>query len=177
MIKSIRDMLLINEIKLPLNEDEGKLKEIIEHKLKCRIRSFEIHKKSLDARKDPHFVYSVIVDVDHENRYLSKNVIRYKKEDLSPVHKKRDKICAVIGYGPSGIFSAYRLMEAGFKVIVFEKAKGSKIENRMSKDFSAKVYLIHRQMFSLSKGERGLFPMPSSLPGSRINILNTSLIF
>ena len=116
-------MLLINEIKLPINEDEGKLKEIIERKLKCKIRHFEIHRKSLDARKDPHFVYSVIVDVENEKKYLGKNISLYLKEDLSPEYKKRDKVCAVIGYGPSGIFSAYRLMEAGFKVLVFEKGK------------------------------------------------------
>ena len=116
-------MLLINEIKLPINEDEGKLKEIIERKLKCKIRHFEIHRKSLDARKDPHFVYSVIVDVENEKKYLGKNISLYLKEDLSPEYKKRDKVCAVIGYGPSGIFSAYRLMEAGFEVLVFEKGK------------------------------------------------------
>ena len=116
-------MLLINEIKLPINEDEGKLKEIIERKLKCKIRHFEIHRKSLDARKDPHFVYSVIVDIENEKKYLGKNISLYLKEDLSPECKKRDKVCAVIGYGPSGIFSAYRLMEAGFKVLVFEKGK------------------------------------------------------
>ena len=116
-------MLLINEIKLPINEDEGKLKEIIERKLKCKIRHFEIHRKSLDARKDPHFVYSVIVDIENEKKYLGKNISLYLKEDLSPEYKKRDKVCAVIGYGPSGIFSAYRLMEAGFKVLVFEKGK------------------------------------------------------
>ena len=148
---------MINEIKLPLNEDEGKLKEIIEHKLKCRIRSFEIHKKSLDARKDPHFVYSVIVDVDHENRYLSKNVIRYKKEDLSPVHKKRDKICAVIGYGPSGIFSAYRLMEAGFKVIVFEKGKRIKEREKDVGRFFSEGILDPSSNVQFGEGGAGTF--------------------
>ena len=116
-------MLLINEVKLPLNKDEGKLKETIERKLRCKVRYFEIHRKSLDARKDPHFVYSVIVDVDNEERFVGKNISLYHKEVLSPEYKKRDKTCAVIGYGPSGIFSAYRLMEAGFKVLVFEKGK------------------------------------------------------
>ncbi len=150
-------MLLINEVKLPLNEDEGRLKEIIEHKLRCRIRSLEIHKKSLDARKDPHFVYSVIVDVDHEEKYLSKNAIRYEKENLSPVYKKRDKICAVIGYGPSGIFSAYRLMEAGFKVIVFEKGKRIKERKEDVERFFKEGILDPSSNVQFGEGGAGTF--------------------
>ena len=60
-------MLLINEIKLELNENEDRLKELIEKKLKHKINSFEIKKKSLDARKKPHYVYSVLVDIDDEH--------------------------------------------------------------------------------------------------------------
>ena len=44
-------MLLINELKLNLNEDETKLKHLIEKKLHTNIKSFKIYKKSLDARK------------------------------------------------------------------------------------------------------------------------------
>ena len=116
-------MLLINELKLKLNEDESKLREIIKHKLRCRINSFEIHKKSLDARKEPIYVYSVLVDVDNEDKYVNKYIKKYIKEELNPEYKQRDKKAIVIGYGPSGIFSAYRLIEAGFKVSVFERGK------------------------------------------------------
>ena len=116
-------MLLINELKLKLNEDESKLKELIEHKLKCKINSFEIRKKSLDARKDPIYVYSVLVDVDNENKYLNDKITRFIKEDLNPEYKNRDKDVIIIGYGPSGIFSAYRLIEAGYRVKVFERGK------------------------------------------------------
>ena len=123
-------MLLINEIKLRLDEDESYIKNKIEKFLNASINSFEIKKKSLDARKEPIFVYSVLVDVDNENKYLRKNnVSKYIKEDLKPKFIKRDKKVIVVGYGPSGIFSAYRLIEAGFNVSVFER--GKRIEDRV----------------------------------------------
>jgi len=116
-------MILINEVKLKLNEDESKLKEVIERKLKSKINSFEIKKKSLDARKEPVFVYSVLVDVDNEDKYINDKIKKYVAEDLKPLYRKTDKTAIVIGYGPSGIFAAYRLIEAGFNVVVFEKGK------------------------------------------------------
>ncbi|MDO4198019.1 MAG: hypothetical protein Q4D13_03380 [Erysipelotrichaceae bacterium] len=121
-------MLLINEIKLHIDEDESKLKSLIEKKLKAKINSFEIKRKSIDARKEPVYVYSVLVDVDNEEKYASKDIHLYHKENLEPLYKDRNKTVIVVGYGPSGIFSAYRLCKAGFKVIVFEK--GSRIHSR-----------------------------------------------
>lgn len=116
-------MLLIQNIKLDINQDELELRSIVENKLKTQVKTLEIYKKSLDARKKPIYVYSVLVDVDNEDKYLKKDIYKFIKEDLTPKYIKRDITCAVIGYGPSGIFSAYRLCQAGFKVKVFEKGK------------------------------------------------------
>lgn len=116
-------MLLIKNIKLNIDDDELELKNIIERKLHTEVKSLQIYKKSLDARKKPIYVYSVLVGVDNEDKYIRKDIYKYSKIDLNPIYVKRDINCAVIGYGPSGIFSAYRLCQAGFKVIVFEKGK------------------------------------------------------
>ena len=116
-------MLLIQNIKLDINQDELELRSIVENKLKTQVKTLEIYKKSLDARKKPIYVYSVLVDVDNEDKFLKKDIYKFIKEDLTPKYIKRDITCAVIGYGPSGIFSAYRLCQAGFKVKVFEKGK------------------------------------------------------
>ena len=150
-------MLLINEIKLSLKEDEGRLKDIIEQRLRCRVRYFEIHRKSLDARKDPHYVYSVIVDVDNEEKHLGKNIVRYQKEDLSPEYKERNSVCAIIGYGPSGIFSAYRLMEAGFKVLVFEKGKRIREREKDVERFFREGILDSSSNVQFGEGGAGTF--------------------
>ena len=122
-------MLLINDLKVPLNADENELKKLIEKKLRAKIRNYSIRKRSLDARKEPHYVCSVLVDIDHQERYLKKGISVYIPEDLEPKRIETDETCVIIGYGPSGLFAAYRLHQAGYKVIVFEK--GKRIEERV----------------------------------------------
>lgn len=120
-------MLLISEIKLLPKESETLLKDKIAKILrinKDEIQDYQIFKKSVDARKDVVFKYQVLVNIKNENKYLKiKNVSLYKKQDISV--KKVDSSIRpiVVGYGPSGIFSAYRLAEAGLKPIIFEKGK------------------------------------------------------
>ena len=116
-------MLLIKNIKLPINTNENGIREYLANIFKSDLISFSIHKKSLDARKKPIYVYSVIAKVNNEDKYLSKDIIKYIIPDVKVEYKDRNKTIIIVGYGPSGIFSAYRLIEAGFKVIVFEKGK------------------------------------------------------
>ena len=116
-------MLLIRQIKVPIDHDDAVIKRKIEKKLHHKIKGFMIKKRSLDARKEPFYVYSVLVEIDDESSYLSKDITLYEPEDLHPEHFDRDRTVIVAGYGPSGIFASYRLMEAGYKVIVFEKGK------------------------------------------------------
>lgn len=120
-------MLLINEIKLYLNESEDKLSEIIAKKLGVKvdeIKNLKIKKKSLDARKDPFYSYSCIFDITNEERYENKkNVSKYIKKDLTPKQIKTNEHPIIVGYGPSGIFCAYRLIEAGIIPIVIERGK------------------------------------------------------
>ena len=116
-------MLQIDGIRLGINEDESRLKEKIEKKLRGRVKSFVIRRKSLDARKEPFYVYSVLAEIDHEGKYLNKDIRKYVPADLKAEYRPRDQVCIIAGYGPSGIFAACRLIEAGFRVIVFEKGK------------------------------------------------------
>ena len=150
-------MLLIQDIKLDINEDELELRNIIEKKLKTQVKSFEIYKKSLDARKKPIYVYSVLVSVDNEDKYLRKDIIKYKKENLTPKYKDRDITCAIIGYGPSGIFSAYRLCQAGFKVKVFEKGKRIKQREIDVDNFFKNGVLDENSNVQFGEGGAGTF--------------------
>lgn len=116
-------MLLVNDIKLSIDSSEDKLQAKIEKLFNAKINSYVIKKKSLDARKEPVYVYSVIVDIDNEDKYVTDKIKKYIKVDLNPPHINTNKTVCIVGYGPSGILSAYRLVQAGFKVIVFEKGK------------------------------------------------------
>ena len=121
------NMLLVSEIKLGLNEDEKVLKKRLLKKLKIQekdLLNYQIYKKSIDARKDTVYKIQVLVTVKDEKTYLKyKNVTLYKQTDLKAKHVKSTIRPLVIGYGPSGIFATYRLLEAGLKPIVIEKGK------------------------------------------------------
>lgn len=151
-------MLQVNNIKLKFNENESVLRGLIEKKLKGRIKSFTIKKRSLDARKEPIYVYSVLVDIDNEDKYLKiKDVSKYIEEDLEVKYLERNKTCIVVGYGPSGIFSAYRLTLAGYKVIVIEKGKRIKERVKDVENFFNKGILNENSNVQFGEGGAGTF--------------------
>ncbi len=96
-------------------------------------KNIEISKHSIDARKkdDIRFVYNVDIDV---NDNLEQKLIHYKDVTLVKEYKYEiDKISSdvrpiIIGAGPSGLFSALTMIEAGLKPIIIER--GKKIEER-----------------------------------------------
>ena len=61
-------MIIINNIKLGIDEDTSKLKDKIKKKLKIKYDdfSYEIYRKSIDARKKNNiqFVYQILVDIE-----------------------------------------------------------------------------------------------------------------
>ena len=84
---------------------------------KSRISFFKIVKRSIDARQRDikiRLQFSVVIDepgFKPEKIIFQENDVRQAKE----VH--------IIGTGPAGLFSALRLIELGFKPILFERGK------------------------------------------------------
>ncbi|MBR0461778.1 MAG: hypothetical protein IJJ00_03575 [Erysipelotrichaceae bacterium] len=120
-------MLLISELKLGIDESESELKDLIIRKLKINDKDlfkYSIYKRSLDARKEAVYKYQVLVSIRNEKKYLRiKNVSLYVPENTEVRTVETDIRPVIVGYGPSGIFAAYRLAEAGMRPIVFEKGK------------------------------------------------------
>ncbi len=125
-------MLKINNIKLAV----GSTKEDIIAKVckslkisKDDIKYFEILKESLDARKEPYYLYSVAIDIENKNKYLKyKDISEYTTFEYEYIKVNEDIMVNVVGYGPSGIFAAYNLAKCGIKPIIFER--GSFVEQR-----------------------------------------------
>lgn len=154
-------MLLISELKLKPKEKEDILKKLIINKLHIdekELLNYKIYKKSLDARKDIVYKYQVLIDIQNENRFLNiKNVIKYIPFDTSIKSVKRDIKPIIIGYGPSGIFAAYRLVEAGFKPIIIEKGKRIKERIKDVEEFFNKGILNINSNVQFGEGGAGTF--------------------
>lgn len=122
-------MIRIDQIKMGLDESLQSLSDKIEKTIGQKPAEYFILKKAIDARKkdDIHFVYSVAVKAEKEERILKK-VKNSKPFDNKtyeyPLLKKEMKLRpVVVGSGPAGSFAALCLARAGAKPIIIERGK------------------------------------------------------
>jgi len=106
------------ELKLHTDYSEHDLKKKIEKQLHVGKFSYEILKKSLDARFKPNILWQLRL------RVLSKELkgASFTDEPLPEIpYQKRNKEVVVVGSGPAGFFAAFVLRKAGFGVTLIEK--------------------------------------------------------
>ena len=122
-------MIIINNVRLSLDTDFKNLKSVMEGMLKTPLKSAEIYKKSVDARKknDVNFCCSVLVSADNEQSILkrNKNASPFKKNEYKNPVFSGEKLTrpVVVGFGPAGMFAALVLSRAGVKPIVLERGQ------------------------------------------------------
>jgi uncharacterized protein len=113
------------EMRIAVNSSEDDIKKTIGKKEQLSVFSYQILRKSLDARNKRNIVWQYRIGID------SKEIHRGIKPEYQTIEipkKKYNKTCVIIGSGPAGIFSALVLAEAGIKVTLIER--GSKVETR-----------------------------------------------
>lgn len=135
-------MLRVRQVKVEVSIDNKEnLKKAIAKKIGqslSKIKKFSIKKQSLDARNknEIYYVYEVDVEVEKKEEILKRN--RSKDIMLSPKEEYQFKITGkeklngrpiIVGSGPAGLFTAYLLVEHGYKPLVLER--GEKVENRI----------------------------------------------
>lgn len=130
----------VNNISLNLNESQDVLKGKVSKELRISeedIIGFKIVRESIDARKKDNikFMYSIDVKCNGEKRIIKHAKCKDAKLEEDECYEKivhgSKKINArpvIIGFGPSGIFSALTLAREGYKPIVFER--GEDVDNR-----------------------------------------------
>lgn len=119
-------MLKIDGVRLNIKEDESVLKEKTEKLLGHKLSSLFVYKRAIDARKksDISFVYSVVADVQNEEKYIKNGISIFKDETFTyPELLKKAERPIVIGTGPAGSFAALTLAKAGARPIIIERGR------------------------------------------------------
>ena len=132
-------MLRVDNISVPLQYTERELTQKTAKLLRVSpnaIRSLRLNRRAIDSRGEVHYVLSVLVSVEGEERILrrnrDKNVSRAEKLRYAPPMLSTPPALppVVVGAGPAGLFAALLLAEAGAKPILLER--GRKVEQRQA---------------------------------------------
>lgn len=134
-------MLRINQIVCPIACGEEQIFQALCRKLKCResdILSWQIAKRSVDARKKPELFYSytLVAACRDEKRLLAslKKDRDVTLDDTVSFHfqvtgqKRLKNRPVIIGTGPAGLFCGLELARAGFQPILLER--GADVDKR-----------------------------------------------
>jgi uncharacterized protein len=129
-------MIRITELRLAIDHAPEALEAAIVRFLKIApkdVISFEVFKRSYDARKNVAlaFIYTVDVSVKDEAQVLTRfaGSVHVRPSPDTRYHfiakapQKMEQRPVVIGFGPCGIFAALLLAQMGFKPIVLERGK------------------------------------------------------
>ncbi len=126
-------MLRIDNIKIFTDLDKDELIAHILKKYKIpkeELLSFQIVKKSIDARdkKNVHYNYSVNISLTDESLYPKFKTV-FEPQDQPVIRKRNSEYNPIIvGSGPAGLFCALTLVQNGIKPIIIEQ--GKQVEER-----------------------------------------------
>ena len=142
------------QIKVATDYSEEQIRNAIGMQLGLKDFSFQIEKKSLDARKknDIHWLLGLMVsseEIEGENFEAP--------EALEIPFKKRAEKVVVVGSGPAGFFAAHVLQLAGFQVTIIER--GSEVEQRTKAigTFESKGEFNEQNNYAFGEGGAGTF--------------------
>lgn len=157
-------MLKISNIKISVKNKitNELLAEKCSKILKCsKINSVRIVKKSIDARdkSDVHYILSVEVSVDNEDRYLrNKNVSKAYKFEYHTINENSlKKRPVVIGFGPAGMLAGLILAKAGARPLIFERGYAVEERQKAIDNFWTTGALDTRSNVQFGEGGAGTF--------------------
>ena len=147
----------INGIKIsPIDDD---IYAYLKNKYKLDNFEYKILLKSIDARDKNNVFYLYNVMVDCNKKLSGKNIIDYvpKCYELDYPNYIHNDRPIVVGFGPSGMFSALYLARCNAKPIIIER--GSKVEERKLKvdDFLKNKVLCNNSNVQFGEGGAGTF--------------------
>ena len=162
-------MLQITQLKLPYTHSQEDLENKIRKTLKLSPKqaiTYQITKKSIDARKKPELflVYSCDVSCDNEEAIVKKakntSITMVKKTSYQLPERGTEKLNhkpLIIGAGPAGLFAAFVLVEAGFQPILLERGKAVEQRTKEVVHFWETGVLLPDSNVQFGEGGAGTF--------------------
>jgi len=106
-------------------------------------------RRSVDARKSP--VFHLMVDV-----YIGEHPAKDKPRYIyNPVDGKKKVI--IVGFGPSGMYAALRLIELGIKPIVLERGKDVQTRRRDLRTLQREQFVNPDSNYCFGEGGAGTY--------------------
>lgn len=160
-------MLRVNQLKIPVNVDDSKIDELLRKKAAAKIgvspesiTSLNIFKRSIDARHDIQYVYTLDIELKNENKVrINKDVsfIDAKKYSFEYTATPDSDRPVIIGMGPAGLFCGLMLAQAGFKPILLERGKDIIARTADVEEFWNNGRLLRDSNVQFGEGGAGAF--------------------
>ena len=141
-------------LKLPTDFTTQELQKKIGKSLRLETFSWQIERKSLDARKKSDIHWQVQVAVSSPE---------LKGEAIKPApalhipYRKRGKKVVVVGSGPAGFFAAYVLQKAGFDTTITERGGDVESRARAIQQFETGGVFSAEHNYAFGEGGAGTF--------------------
>ena len=162
-------MIKINQLKLPVGHTSAELEAKIRKTLRLSKKetfTYEIMRKSLDARKKPSlfYVYCIYVSTPKEEAVVQK----IHQPSVSIVKENRYSFPAagetplvhrpvIVGAGPCGLFAAWQLTLGGYAPLVLERGKSITGRKKDVETFWEKGILDPTSNVQFGEGGAGTF--------------------
>ncbi len=158
-------MIILRNLKLPLNTDFDNLLPIVADNLKISVKQIEtakLYRKSVDARhkNDIFFNCSVVAELlTDETKAVRKNKNAEVFSEREYVWKKSVSSTrpVVVGFGPAGMFASLTLARAGLNPIVIERGQDADTRKRDVDAFLSGGELNTESNVQFGEGGAGTF--------------------
>ena len=168
-------MIRISQLKLKVGHTKEQLfEEIIHQAHGKRPVSWQIVRKSVDARKKPQLFYVYTIDAEFENekkllsakksKWTKPSVSNYifpysnsKEAGMSFKEEKLEERPVIVGMGPAGLFAALVLARAGFAPVVFERGDCVETRSEVVEHFFETGELDEESNVQFGEGGAGTF--------------------